>query len=79
MNKCPLFVKLNHYATCGINSNDNGKPVTGGVYNKRDMLNKRRNTMTQGTQAFTMMKTGTVGLFLALAVVRFFFISLFHS
>ena len=73
MNKCPLFVKLNHYATCGINSNDNGKPVTGGAYNKRDMLNKRKNTMTQGTQTFTMMKTGTVGLFLALTVVSFFY------
>nr|XP_022304428.1 kunitz-type serine protease inhibitor A-like [Crassostrea virginica] len=33
------------------------------------MLNKRNNTLTQGTQTFTMMKTGTVGLFLALAVV----------
>ena len=72
----PWLFNKKHYATCGINSNDSWKPVTGGVYNKRDMLNKRNNTLTQGTQTFTMMKTGTVGLFIALTVVRYFF--LFH-
>ena len=53
--------------------------MTGCLCNKRDRLNKRNNTLTQGTQAFTMIKTGTVGLFLALAVVSFFFIFFFHS
>nr|XP_022309290.1 kunitz-type serine protease inhibitor PILP-3-like isoform X1 [Crassostrea virginica] len=33
------------------------------------MLNKCNNTLTQGTLAFTMMKTGIVALFLALTVV----------
>ncbi|XP_078328894.1 kunitz-type serine protease inhibitor A-like [Crassostrea virginica] len=33
------------------------------------MLSKLNNTLTQGTRAFTMIKTGNVGLFLALVVV----------
>lgn len=52
-NNLSYIFNILHYLPATVMIKKNGKPVTDGIYNKKDRLYKRNNTLTQGALTFT--------------------------